>query len=165
MSENKTSFDFLADPPFLKREILFERAGWVFMGLVVVAALLGLFGNGLLSEVVLKKDQFEMKYQRFLHFGKLTTLDIEVVPQTSETGVVAIAFSHGYLHNFRMETIQPAPESSAHGDQILFWFTATGASEPVKVQIRLEPQKIGMLEGKIFVNGEDGYVFRQFVYP
>jgi hypothetical protein len=165
MSENKTSLDFLADPPFLRREFLFERVGWVFMGLVVVAAILGLFGNGLLSEAVLKNEQFQMKYHRFLHFGNLTSLDIEIASQKSEEGIVAIAFSNAYLHSFRIETIQPAPESSAHGDQILFWFTATGASEPVNVQIRLEPQKIGILEGKIFVNGEDAYVFRQFVYP
>lgn len=165
MSENKTSFDFLADPAFLRSEKIFERAGWVFMALVVVAAMLGLFGNGYLSETVLKTDQFQMKYDRFLHFGDLSRLEIEIPPQKGESGVVAIAFSNAYMHSFRVERIQPDPESSAHGDQILFWFTATGTGEPVKVQFHLEPQTIGTLEGKIFVNGEDGYVFRQFVYP
>jgi hypothetical protein len=165
MSENKTSFDFLADPAFLKGEKIFERVGWVFMALVIVAAMLGLFGKGYLSEAVLDREQFQMKYQRFLHFGDLTSLEIEIPPQRSESGVVAIAFSNAYMHNFRIERIQPDPESSAHGDQILYWFTATRTGEPVKVQFRLEPQTIGTLEGEIFVNGEDGYIFRQFVYP
>lgn len=165
MSENKTSFDCLAGPAFLKGEKIFERVGWVFMVLVIVAAMLGLFGKGYLSEAVLDREHFQMKYQRFLHFGDLTSLEIEIPPQRSETGVVAIAFSNTYMHNFRIERIQPDPESSAHGDQILFWFTATRTGEPVKIQFRLEPQKIGTLEGEIFVNGEDGYVFRQFVYP
>ena len=165
MSENKSSCDFLADPSFLRRERLFERVGWLFMGLVVVAAMLGLFGNGFLSEAVMEKEQFHMKYDRFLHFGDLTTLEIEIAPGSGENGVVAIAFATDYMHKFRLEKIQPEPESSAHGDQILFWFTSTGTGEPVKVQMRLEPEEIGTLEGKIFVNGEDGYVFRQFVYP
>lgn len=165
MSENKTSFDFLADPAFLRRENLFERVGWIFMGLLVVAAMLGLFGNGILSESILKKEQFQMKYDRFLHFGDLTTLEIEVASEKGEAGVVAIAFATDYMHKFRLEKIQPEPESSAHGDQILFWFTATGTKGPVKIQFRMEPQTIGTMEGKIFVNGEDGYVFRQFVYP
>lgn len=165
MSENKTSFDFLAGPAFLRAENIFERAGWVFMALVIVAAMLGLFGNGYLSDSVLKNEHFQMKYDRFLHFGDLTSLEIEVPPQKGGPGLVAIAFSNAYMHSFRIERIQPDPESSAHGDQILFWFTTTGPDETVKVQFRLEPQKIGSLEGKIFVNGEDGYVFRQFVYP
>lgn len=165
MSENKTTFDFLADPAFLRAETIFERVGWVFIALMVVAAMLGLFGKGYLSEAALKNEHFHMKYERFLHFGDLTSLEIEVMPEKGESGVVAIAFSNAYMHRFRIERIQPDPESSAHGDQILFWFTATGTGEPVKVQFRMEPQKIGALEGKIFVNGEDGYVFRQFVYP
>lgn len=165
MSENDSGFDFLADPSFERREIIFERTGWLIMGMILVAAALGLFGNGLLSQTVLEKDQFRMVYDRFLHFGDLTSLTIEIPPHRSDAGVIAVAFSNSYLHNFRIEKIVPDPESTAHGEETLFWFTATNTGEPVTVQIRLEPQKVGSMEGKIFVNGEMGYTFQQFVYP
>ncbi len=165
MPENKLSFDFLADPSFQRREIIFERIGWVFMAILLAAAALGLFGNGVLSGRVLQNEQFRLEYERFLHFGDLTNLKIEIPPHRSEAGIVAVAFSNAYLHQFRIERIVPEPESAAHGGDTLFWFTATNTGEPVTIQIRLEAQKIGSLEGKISVNGDESYTFQQFVYP
>ncbi|HYX38661.1 MAG TPA: hypothetical protein VE954_36620 [Oligoflexus sp.] len=165
MSEKKTTFDFLSDPPYQKREGLFERIGWVFMGLLVLAAALGLFGKGMLAHAELKEDTFHLYYDRFIHYGDLSTIRLEVPASTGEPGVVAVALSNSYLHNFRIEHIVPEPESSAHGDQTLFWFTTTHTGQPVSIQLRMEPEKVGRLEGKIFVNGEQGHVFHQFVYP
>lgn len=165
MSENKSSLDFLADPSFIRRENVFERIGWVFMGVVLMGAALGLFGKGFLSQAVLQKEQLRMEYDRYLHFGDLTSLEITIPPHKSDAGIVAIAFPNSYLHKFRIERIIPDPESSAHGNQTLFWFTTTNTGESVAIQFRLEPQEIGSMEGKIFVNGEEGYAFQQFVYP
>jgi hypothetical protein len=165
MPENKTIFEFLADPAFERREFLFERTGWAFMGLILLAAALGLFGNGPFSHAVLQKDQFRMEYQRYLHFGHLTQLKIEIPPHKSDAGVIAIGFPNSYLHKFRVEEIVPDPESIAHGEQTLFWFTATNTGEAVTLQFRLEPQEAGRMDGRIFVNGDEGYAFHQFVYP
>lgn len=165
MSENNSSLDYLANSAFESREIIFDRIAWAFMTAILLAAALGLFGNGFLSQAVLQTEQLRLEYDRFLRFGVLTTLQIEIPPHRSDAGIVAVAFPNSYLHNFRSETIVPDPESSAHGDQTLFWFTATNTGETVTVQMRLEPQKIGSIEGKIFVNGAEAYTFQQFVYP
>lgn len=165
MSENKTSFEYLADPSFRRKEFLFERSGWAFMGAILLAAALGLFGNGPLSQSELETEKFRMKYDRFLHFGDLTSLEIRIKPHSSDAGVVAIAFPNDYLHNFRIEKIIPDPESSAHGEQTLFWFATTNTGDPITVQFRLEPQEIGSMDGTIYVNGEKGNAFHQFVYP
>ncbi|WP_141733425.1 hypothetical protein [Oligoflexus tunisiensis] len=165
MSEIKTTLDTLSDPGFQKREFLFERVGWACMGIILLAASLGVFGKGVLSQAELRGKQFHLQYDRFLHRHDLTTLKLEIPPIHGEPGVIAVAFPNTYLHKFRIEHITPAPESSAHGDQTLFWFTATHTGEPTTILWSLEPQEMGRLEGRIFVNGAEGYAFRQFVYP
>jgi hypothetical protein len=165
MSENKSTFDFLAGPSFQRREYLFERTGWVLMGLILIAAAVGLFGKGWLSEAVLSQDTFRMEYDRFLHAGDITSLRLEIPAERQEEGIIAVAFPNHYLHKFRIERIVPEPESSAHGDQTVFWFTVTRTGQPVTLLFRLEPQEMGRLNGTIYVNGANGHDFHQFIYP
>jgi hypothetical protein len=165
MSEKNSTFDFLSDPSFQRREFIFERVGWALMAIIVLAAALGLFGKGVMAHAELKNDQFHLRYDRFIHYGDLATIKIEIPAPAGEPGIVAIALTNSYLHSFRIEQIIPEPESSAHGDQTLFWFTTTNTGQPIAIQLRMEPERVGRLEGKIFVNGEQGHAFHQFVYP
>lgn len=165
MSENNASLDFLSDPPFQRRESIFERLGWVFMGLTLLAAALGLFGQGVLARAELSRNNFRLHYDRFVHYGDLIKLKIEVPPDAGDAGIVAVALPNSYLHSFRSDRIVPDPESSAHGDQTLFWFTNTYAGQSISILFYLEPEKLGRIQGKIIVNGEEEFVFDQFVYP
>jgi hypothetical protein len=165
MSESKSTFDFLAGPSFRRCEYLFERLGWALMGLILIGAAVGLFGKGWMSEASLQNDQFRMEYERFLHSNGHTTLRLEIPVDRQAEGVIAVAFPNSYLHRFRIERIVPEPESSAHGDQTVFWFTVLKSGQPVTLLFRLEPQEIGKLNGTIHLNGENGYAFHQFVYP
>lgn len=165
MSEKTSSLEVLSNSLFQRREFIFERMGWLVMGLILLAAALGLFGKGMLSRAVLETEQFSLQYDRFLHYGNLTTLKIDVPANGGDVGVVAVAMPNSYLHQFRIEKIVPEPESTAHGNQTVFWFTATSADEPISILFRIEPEQVGKMEGQIFVNSEQGYAFKQFVYP
>ena len=55
------------DPRFTRRIAAIQRAGWVVMGLVIAAALLGLFGAGPLSRATAEAADgtLRLEYDRF----------------------------------------------------------------------------------------------------
>lgn len=73
------SLEIHEDLPFQEREWKIQRAAWVFMALVIVLALLGLFSTGPLSSA--KEEAADgaltVGYERFIRHDGRTTITIE----------------------------------------------------------------------------------------
>lgn len=135
---------------------------------VVVAALAGLFGNGLFSraERATAGGDVEVAYQRFARSGGTTTLEVSVDPDAARGDQVEVAVSKEYLRRFRVRTVSPQPESTeTRGVMIVFVFGRGDAASSLEVELELEPQSAGRARGDVSVEDRPPLRLRQFVYP
>ncbi|HEV2128712.1 MAG TPA: hypothetical protein VGR22_08850, partial [Thermomicrobiales bacterium] len=78
------------DIEFQEREWKVQRVGWALMLVVIVLALVGLFGTGPLSAVEREADDgtLVLEYQRFVRHGGRTTFSIAAAGSQAENGEI-----------------------------------------------------------------------------
>ena len=132
----------------------------VLWALILVAALLGLFGTGPLSDARTADGPLQAEYERFTRFGTTTELSIE--PGGGE-GRTNIAISRAYLHDMVIDDIQPQPEGqTVLPDRIVYTFEL---QPPTEVKFFSTFREAGAQKATVW--GPDGrrLSYTQFVYP
>jgi hypothetical protein len=157
------------DMKFERRSWRWQRVGWGVLGLILLAAMLGLFGTGWLDSAVAGQpgSPMWMEYNRFGRIQAETSkLQIHLGPGTGANGKVRIWLNREYLEGVRVTNLTPEPESVEAGpDRFTYVFNAPDASQPSVVIFRLEPDHIGRLKGQVGLEGGASLSFKQFVYP
>jgi len=132
-----------------------------------LAALLGLFGAGPLSRAAVGSGESPLsveEYERFLRFGKPTTLRVRFDPVSR--GEARVWLSRDYLESFRLQKVTPEPDSVEAGpDRLTYVFEVNDPDRPVVATLSLQPEKIGHLEGQVGLDDVKQLSFDQFVYP
>ena len=173
MSKIKRKGDLEIDEnlDFQRRVWAFQRVGWVVMALVVLAALLGLLGPGLLSTSAKAENEDAnlsiREYERFLRFFKPTDLRLQLDPGAATDGEARVWLDREYVEGFQVQKVTPEPESVEVGpDRLTYVFNVDEElDKPTAVTFNLQPQKFGRLQGQIGLEGEEPVSFGQFVYP
>lgn len=156
------------DERFQRREWAAERAGWALMGMVVLAGLLGLLGNGPLSAATERdpSGRLALSYQRFARNLGRTTLALQLAPEAAAAGVARVRFSQAYLRAVQVESVTPEPSSvSVEGGEVVYEFALPPAGQPVGVRMDLRPDRIGLQRGTVGLEGAEPLRFWQFTYP
>lgn len=149
-----------------------QRAAWLVMLGVIIAALLGAFGGGVLAEATARADgppALTVRYDRLARYQSPTEMVVEVGP-AGAAGELQVAVSRGYLADVRLTGVTPEPERvTLEDDLYVYRFQVEDWSEPVRVHFELEPDHWGRLTGRIRARSGDaasGWAeVRQFVYP
>lgn len=146
-----------------------EKIAFALLVLFVVGALLGLFGDGWLSETAASSadGQLRVEYQRFSRRHAPQSLDI-TIPTRPAANSVELSVNADYLRAIQITEIFPQPTESTHQQTGKLRFATDGSGETMTVRIHLEPQHTGMLEGHLTagVPGKATEVrFKQLVYP
>src|SRR5262245_46903020 len=81
------------DPVFEKRLRVAQGAGWVVLGLIVIGALCGLFGDGVLSRARAVSPTWELRYERFGRRGDAAIVEIAIPESPGRTFQVHIGSS------------------------------------------------------------------------
>jgi len=162
MASAKGRADFHFEGRFHEREWLIQRIGWGCMVAFVVAAILGLFGNGLLSEQRIGDARTAtLKYENSGRHA--ASLRLELTIATQAAGEVSFDVNEAYLNSFELKTIVPEPSAvESLGEWLRFKFAANGT--PTTITLDLMPDKIGRKDGVIKV-GDRELHFSQFIYP
>jgi hypothetical protein len=155
------------DLGFQRRMWAFQRVGWAVLVLVVMAALFGLLGPGLLSisatvgseGVALSVEE----YEQVLRYRKPTTLRLGM---GAGAGEARVWLDRKYLEGFQVQKVTPEPDSVEAGpDRLTYVFDVAELSEPTSVTFDLQPQKTGLLKGRVGLDDGEQLSFSQFVYP
>jgi hypothetical protein len=151
------------DELFQRRDWICQRIAWVAFALVLLAALLGLFGSGPLSTATVSGDGFEVEYERFARRGRAMWLVVRI--EEPPAGAVVIEISQEYLEVCTVERTEPTSTEEASGELMRrFEFDAEPGSA-AEYAFRLEPGSAGLVRGTIAVNGGDHVEFSTFLYP
>lgn len=150
------------DLEFQQREWNVQRVAWGVMGAVVLAAMLGAFGRGPLSNASVERDGLRLDYERFGRAQNPTTLRFHFIAAAQETSRVLI--SRKYLDAVRIENITPQPQNvEVDGDWLIYSFlTRQGTAAAT---FRLKPEKLGALSGEARLAQREPISFGQFIYP
>lgn len=142
-----------------------ERGLWVLISLLIVGALLGVFGNGPLSHTVLQQGPLGLEHERFERILAPTTLRIHLQPGVPE-GQIEVWFDRKYLENQQVQRIVPLPdEERAEADRLVFVFRAPARERQTAISFFLLPLNPGLHEGRAGLVGGPALSFWQFVYP
>lgn len=156
------------DLEFQQQEWRVERAAWLVGAVLLVLAVLGVFGrSGPLSHAVVeaKAGTSRLSYQRFARRLAPTLIEWQIVPAAAGTDLV-VWVDHRFIERVEITNVTPRPDqTSSSGDRLRWTFTAPDPGQPLIAQIYFEPQAAGLLSGRVGIEGGESLEFDMFVYP
>lgn len=155
------------DEVFQRREHRAQLVGRACIGLLVLAAALGLFGTGPLSwdEARSEDGDLTLAYERFARRGAPLELTVTLDPVLAEDGYWELAVERAYLEGMDVRGITPEPsEHIIQGGDVLLRWPSAGGSAPLVVTFSLEGDTLGSLAGALQSRGRS-LSFSHFLYP
>jgi hypothetical protein len=124
------------------------------MALVVLAALLGLLGPGLLSNgASADSPQAGLgvkEYERFLRFMKPTTLRIGLELGAVTEGEARVWLDRQYIEGVQTQHVSPQPQSVEAGSKgFTYVFNIAEPDQPTAFTFDLQPQKARLTGGSM----------------
>lgn len=156
------------DLAFQAREWRLQRVAWSVMGLIIVAAMLGLFGTGPLSAATAgdAEGSLAVEYQRFVRHDGRTTVTVLVGEGQAVGDQVEVWVAADYLDGFEVRGVSPEPEEvRSEGGGLIYEFAVGDPTQRVEVTFSLQPRRMGRLTGEIGVPGGQTVTFGQLSYP
>ncbi len=145
---------------FQKKFWIFQRIMWIaFIG-IVTSGILGLFGEGILSQSKLTIKNSVIEYEYFARYQSPTSIIIRSSNLTNSS----VSFDQKLLGEYQIIDILPPPKNVEIKKN--YYNYIFDVKEPTNTHIifYLEPQKHGYLSGQINI-GVDQYQLKQFIYP
>jgi hypothetical protein len=98
------------DLPFQRREWLAERMAWAVMGLLIAAAILGLFGTGPLSRMTAGDwaGPLWLEYERFARLLAPAVLRVHLGPAAARDRTVSLWIDRRYMENVELQQVTAA---------------------------------------------------------
>jgi hypothetical protein len=145
-----------------------QRIGWGVMALVVFAMLLGLTGRGPLSHATAGSvgSPLHLEYERFARCEAPMDLHIHLAPGVAHDGKARLWISREYLEALAVEQISPEQEKmQVYADRHVFEFDLPDAQQAATIVLKLRPQKIGTVAGRVGIENGSTLSFQHFIYP
>lgn len=140
-----------------------ETIGWGIVYLVIVAACIGLIGNGPLSSTMTDAGSFRAQWDRFLHYEAPAELRFSlnrVAPS------VALGVSEKYLRKFRIDAITPEPfKAEAADGELIYYFHVRAGQDDAFITFHLTPITAGIVKGNVRVDGGETLRLWHLIYP
>jgi len=155
------------DLPFQTRQWNIQRVGWAIMTLLIVAALLGVFGSGPLSSTTAGDNEtVAVHYERFIRHTGEGDITIAVAASQAPADEVELRVEASWLDAVQILSISPEPaEFLAGDDSHVYVFTVDEPERPFAVNIRYTPREMGRISGGFTVNDGPSVSFTQWSYP
>lgn len=140
-----------------------QRVGWAVMAAILVAACVGLFGRGPLSEVEERAgDRLLVRYERFARAR--ATSELQVVAGPDADGELRVWLGRDLLRDQEVDHVVPEPVRVVSAGDRLGYVFAVGDGLPTTVVFHLQPERPGRHAAEVGV-GDASVRFAQYVWP
>ncbi len=132
------------DLEFQRRWWKFERATWIFFGILVSLDLAGVFGRGPAAKAHMATPDgaMRMNYERVERFSTPSILTIHFGPDAVRNGAIKLWVSDSIVQTLGNQRVIPQPVTSKMGDGgILYTFPSSPKSN--SVEFALQPADPG----------------------
>ena len=145
--------------PLHEKGWIVQRIGWVIIIAIVIAGILGIFGEGPMSEQRPVSGNIKATYERFFRFEA----EMKIVVESNSDHISQISFPQQYLKNFKIVRFVPEPVNNitAPGEVIYNFLPAQNRV----VSVYLTPTSKGRIKGNMKVNGMNTFSLHHFIYP
>lgn len=152
---------------FQKKMWVLERAAWILLTIVLLAAFLGFMGGyGFFNQRVAANQNVGVTYRPFLR--RVAPTDVTVRLKDLQGGTAQLSVAQDYLNHFQVQQIMPQPTSATSDTQALYYeFTVPDGATAMIITFSLltTPDTYGTIQGTIGQKGLPAVNFNQFVYP
>lgn len=166
---HRSELEISEDMAFQRRTWFVERVGWVILGAILLAAMLGVFGGrGWLTSAELETEDgsLSMHYDRFWRMQSPTRLRIVARSADESATTVHLWIGREYIEAITIAAITPQPDRVEAGiDRFEFVFALDEAGQAATILFGIEANRAWHLGGRIGVVGGDVLSFSQFIYP
>jgi hypothetical protein len=154
------------DLKFQKKEWTAERIGWISMLAISIAALLGLFGQGLLSDTTAKNGSLQVHYGRFERLLSVTELEVLVDTSQVKDGEINLQLDRHWLSYYNVQRINPEPDQSELSPEYVTYTFSVGQGDGMlEIAYNLQAMRVGVSRGEIAVKDGPALKFNQLIYP
>jgi hypothetical protein len=155
------------DLDFQRGEWRVQRVLWVAGAILLVLALLGLFGTGPISSTTAESadGSVTVDYHRFVRHDGRASLAFQVSNEQATNGEIELWISQDYINNVQVEDISPQPqEVRSAGDRAIYVFAIDEPGDPLNATFSLRPHHMGRLSGEAG-SGDTTVRVDQISYP
>lgn len=134
------------DERFLRRQWVVQRAGWALMLLIIVLAIVGVFGTSPFASRIETREigdaRYEVEHARFSRYQLLDRLHVRVHAPSATGEELKIAFSNEWVENNGVRGATPQPEGGgASAEGATYTFAVEDWSRPIVVAFEYEARK------------------------
>ena len=156
--------------PFVRRSWRLQRTAWVVMGLSLLAAALGLFGDGVFSAGLAQdaSGTLEIAYERVVRQDAEAKYVLRCRPGrgTGGTREVHVAMLGGLERDAALVSVEPRPlRTEAVTNGLRFVFLADADADSFAIVVRTEPESPGWLMTSFAHGAAPPISIRQLVLP
>jgi len=138
---------------------IIQRVGWTILYAILLLALLGLFGTGLLSFRHEQVNGHEVSYEYFLRFESEADMTFQF---HDIRDTIRLTVPQSYREYIDISSISPLPARSLLVDgQVIYFFPATHNG---KIQCTIMARKAGTIRATLLVN-ESPITITHLIYP
>jgi hypothetical protein len=143
----------------------FQHWAWTFFALILIAALAGFFGDGVVSHAKASKPGLSLEYQRFGRYQAPSTLKLALNAGGGNT-LPAVWLSQDFVDQIEIQKIYPQPERvKVAGDRLIYIFNVARTNEPVAIAFHFKPDGYGKTRARLGLVDGSELTFSQFIYP
>ena len=156
------------DLEFQRRDWIFERAGWVALVLVLIAACAGLFGRGPLSDrsLTAPDGSARVDWARFERHGSPAEFTLTVFRRSPVDTTTRVWLDEGFVAGITLDRVIPQPVSEAtDGGRLVLEIPTPRGVDSTRVIVRFTPDRIGERGIRLGIAGAAALRLDQFVYP
>ena len=149
-----------------RREWRIERAAWIAMLLLALAALAGLLGPGPLSRDVagVQGSALWVEHNQRARRQAPEVLRVHAGPDAVRDARLRLSISSGFIARIELRRIEPEPLAvEVAVDRLIYTFAV--AEAPVTVLFHYEPKDLGRARVSLSVDPGTRLDFEQFVFP
>jgi hypothetical protein len=169
MRPKRSSAEAQLGLPEYRGHSLAEKVAFALLVLFIVGAMLGLFGDGVLSQASVSSADGEVRveYQRFSRRHAPEPVEI-TFPTQPGADTIELTINAEYLRRVQIEEIFPQPIESTHQQTGKLRFRTDGQGQDMTVRLHLQAEHAGWFEARLTAGppGKQAQVrFNQLVYP
>jgi hypothetical protein len=142
-----------------------QHYAWTFFALILVAALLGLFGDGVLSHAKAAKPGLSLEYERFGRYQAPNALKLRLGAGGGNT-LPAVWLDRDFVDQIEIQEIYPPPELvKVTSDRLIYIFNVAQTNDTVAIAFHFKPDGYGKTRGRLGLVDGPELTFSQFIYP
>lgn len=163
---DKSSLPIVEKPFWLSFEFQLRRMGFALLLAIVIAAMVGLFSRGYISDARIANDSGTLRIDYEKYSRLMSDVDMKITSSQIRENRNHIILGGDFMDSFRIDTLQPQPDKmySLNGKMVLEYSVSAPGSEQT-LWLSLTPMKFGATHSTVAIDNGPEITLHQFIYP